>query len=312
MKKIFALSLILQAALGLRAQYTCPEPFAAECVDPEEVRVFDVVVGADVVIGSLLGSGQKVNDLRPNGATRFFSIEEESFIEDKNSFPGVGFSDLHVDGYPSLTVADKGWSLAGFSICPEDSLSTNHWTDETCFHVAYRTNGTAPSSLIFKLGSDSNTDYFPAVFTVGQPFNDNGAIRSSVGPDITKDWIAVDISFAQLKKICPSFSYQTADRWTGEIVSLMAGGIEGRNVCLDCMYFHTPYVEEDALGLVETIPAVTVTESSVYIPKASSVEIYDLTGRLLKKVSGEVLDLDGIAHGVYIINSAGITRKILR
>lgn len=307
MKKFTLFAAGAALALSANAQYTTATPYADQSVVAGQVQIFDIVLGAQSVFDGLEAAGQKTNNLLPNGETNNLWVWEETFVGGDGSYPGVGYNDFQFDGYTSLNVANVGWSGAGFDI--QSDFDNTHWTDETKFHVAFRTAGTAPASVAFILAnSDGST---PGNFAIGAPFDDNGTIYAPICDAITDEWQAVDISFADIKKLQPSFNYIKSKEWHGNIVAFLAGGTEGRNISLDCAYFHTPS-DDSAVGTVADDVKFVVTANTVNVANAQNIKIYDLSGKLIKSVEGTTAGISELASGIYVAKAGNAVKKIMK
>lgn len=310
MKKFTLFAAFAALAMSASAQYTCATPYADQSVVAGETQIFDVVLGAEDVLTGLKNAGQKVNDWRVNDVDRFLYVWDNTFAGGDGSYPGVGYSDMQFDGYTSLNVGNVGWSGAGFFISDESKCSTMHWNENTKFHVATRTSSVAPSSVAVIL-SDCDLGGGPAKVALGDAFNDGGAIYPSIGPKLSDEWVGVDISFADLKKFYPNFQWFNSEAWKGNMVSILGGGVEGQNISLDCMYFHTP--EGDAaVGSVEADAQWVVTGNTVNVTGNNGIELYDLSGRLIKSVKGTTLGISELGTGAYLVKSGNSVKKIMK
>lgn len=236
--------------------FVVPAPFVNQSVTPGKTATFDVLLASEEVLTALEGANQKVNNWLVNDENRNLYIWDGTFTSNFTTYPGVGYNDYRYDEYVSLNVAGyQGWSGAGFHIL-SPGLNTMHWTDETRLHIAYRTDGNAPASVAFIIADADGGMGSPARIAVGENFNDNGNIYPSVGSGLTNEWKAIDISLADIKKFDPGFSYVNTTSWEGNILSFLAGGVEGTNISLDAIYFYTPEADEQE---PEPTPAGTYT-----------------------------------------------------
>lgn len=312
MKKFTLIAAMAALAVSASAQYTTATPYADQSVVAGETQIFDVVLGAEDVITGLTSAAQKVNDWRVNDVDRFLYVWDGTFTGGDGSYPGVGYSDMQFDGYSSLNVANVGWSGAGFFFAEASGTNTQHWTENTKFHIATRTAATAPASVAFVICDGDAAGSSPAKVALGDAFNDGGAIYPSIGPKISDDWVGVDISFADLKKLYPTFSFVNVANWSGNIVSILGGGVEGQNISIDCMYFHTPASGESGVGSVENDATFVVTGNTVNVANGNGIELYDLSGRMLKSVNGSTLGTSDLNSGIYVVKSGNSVKKIMK
>lgn len=311
MRKISFLAAFAALALSANAQYVCETPYADQSVVAGETQIFDLILASDDVINGLQNAGQKINDWRVDDTNRFLYVWDGTFTGGDGSFPGVGYDNFQFDGYSSLNVANVGWSGAGFFDNYDAGVNTMHWNDDTKFHVAVRTASTAPNSVALILCDGDNEGSAPAKVALGDSFNDGGAIYPTIGPKLSDEWVGIDISFADLKKFYPSFNYVNAEAWQGNILSILGGGVEGQNISLDCMYFHTPE-SEGAVGAIYDDVNFVVTGNTVNVAGAQNIQLYDLSGRLIKSVNGSTLGISELGGGIYVAKAGNAVKKIMK
>lgn len=230
------LSVLGSSVFALAGTYNLATPYVDATVKAGSPAVFDVLFAGDQVVADLKSNGQTVNDWRADDTERFLYIWNETFVKSETEAKGVGYSGLIEDEFPCLNVASVGWSGAGLFV---PSVNTTHWTDETRIHIAYSSQGVAPASVAFIVADNDNYNT-PAKVAVGTNFNDGGNIYPSVGDASSSTWQAIDISFAELKTVYPTFQYQAVADWKGNLLSFLAGGATGNNISLDAVYFYTP------------------------------------------------------------------------
>lgn len=310
MKKITLFAAFAALAVSASAQYTTATPYADQSVVAGETQIFDVILGAEDVLTGLKGAGQTVNDWRVNDTDRFLYVWDGTFVGGDGSYPGVGYNDMQFDGYSSLDVSTVGWSGAGFFISETAGCSTKHWSDATKFHVAYRTAAVGPASVAVIIGDGDPAGSSPAKVALGTSFNDGGAIYPAVGPALNDEWQAIDISFADLKKIYPTFAFVGVDAWQGNIVSLLGGGVTGQNISVDCMYFHSPAGESGVAAVADNAQLV-ITANTVNVEGAEGIYVYDLAGRLVKSAQGTTLGISDL-NGALIVKSGNAVKKIMK
>lgn len=314
MKKFTLFAGFAVLAMTASAQYTCKTPYADENVVAGVKSTFDIVVGSTPgLIDPLEAAGQKVNNFGPDDVNRFLYVWDGTFVGGDGTFPGVGYNDMQFDGYTSLNVGTEGWSGAGWFITPDTGISTAHWCDDTKFHVAYRTSNNGPSSVAIIINDAANEvpGSAPAKFAVGAAFNDGGAIFPTIGPALTDEWQAVEISFADLKKIYPSFNFVPTTKYGGNVVSILGGGVTGQNISLDCMYFFTPG-DDAAVGSICDDANFVITGNTVNVNNGQGIELYDLAGRLIKSSNSSVMGISDINNGIFIVKSGNSVKKIMK
>ncbi len=307
MKKFYLAAFAALAAFGANAQFNATSPFVDASVTSEP-QIFDVFVACDDVMQNLKNAGKTVNDYRVDDVTRFFYIWEGTFIPGDGSYPGVGYTGLSSEGYTAVTTGTVGWTGAGYNVNKGAGVNLSHWDDNTRFHLSYMSFGTAPESIALVI-NDNDDFNKPAKVALGPSFNDNGAIFPSVGAASNDDWQALDISFAELKKVYPLFDYQKTTAWTGNILSILAGPTPGRSISLDAFYFYTS--GDSAVQGIEEDATLIITSNTVNSTVAG-IEVFDLGGKLVKASDSTVLGINDLAKGIYVVKSGNRTQKIVK
>ncbi|MDE7381329.1 MAG: T9SS type A sorting domain-containing protein [Muribaculaceae bacterium] len=307
MKKIYLAAFAALAAFGANAQFNAQSPYVDASVASEK-QVFDVFVACDDVMQNLKNAGKTVNDYRVDDVTRWFYIWEGTFIAGDGSYPGVGYSGLSSEGYTSVTVANVGWSGAGYNVNKGAGINLSHWNDNTRFHLSYMSFGTAPEAVALII-NDNDDFNKPARVALGSGYVDNGTVYPGVAAAPNDDWQAVDISFADLKKVCTDFDYQQTTEWTGNILSILCGPTSGRSLSLDAFYFYT--AGDSAVEGVEEDAELIITANTVN-STVSGIELYDLSGKLVKASDNTVLGISDLAKGVYVVKAGNKTQKIVK
>ncbi len=215
------------------------EAFDKEVVVSDEVPTFDdnnkyYAIYLDGATKEANISDDRYVNLGDNGGTQNSYLWEGTFVygtgEGKNSF---GQSD-----YKTLLVTDKGWSGMGYNINPENDKTGNTKADlsginkDYKFHIALKAKHNFP--LLFTI-SDGSGNTANLVF--GQyAFDGKRAIA-----DFKRDgnWHNIDIPVSYLhEKFGLDFSKDT--NYSGNIMSLLAGGQQNLEVNFDAVYFYGP------------------------------------------------------------------------
>lgn len=285
-------------------------------VDPSLATVkdngdkFDAVILDEASINTLTSEGKTVQDLRSDDTNRFLYVWSDTFVAGDGSYPGV---DAHSDGYCSLTVSTMGWSGAGYCMVNAPADLT-HFNDLTHFHFAIRTESSLSSAALivgdgYKYGNTSDT-WSPAKISVGTAaFVDNGKTYPLVGGlDAEGDWAGFDLTFAQLKKLWPDFSYE-AEEFGGNLVSFLAGGVQGQNICLDAVYFYTP--KDGAVNDIAADALIVVTNKTINVSGANEIALYNLAGQLVKKSNSSAMGVADVANGVYVVKAGNAVKKVV-
>lgn len=312
MKKITLLAAIAAATMSVQAQYTAEVPYLQPISENAANEYFDYIQLQEGCVNKLTAAGKKVQAIGPDGDTRNLWVWDGTFNAGDGSYPGVGWNadEMNFDGYISFDVGTAGWSGAGFAdAAPGVDLS--HMNESTRFHAAYRTAGTAPASVAFIL-LDIDGVNKPAKVAVGDNFNDNGAIYPAIGPKAAEDWNAVDISFADLKRLFPDFDYTLNAKQgaTGNVLSILGGGVTGTNISLDAIYYYTPKTTGIG-GIAADDAAILYTGRTINAAGAQEIALYDMAGNNVRTVKGSVMGTDGLAKGMYVAKAGRSVAKIV-
>lgn len=314
MKKFTFLSALAFTAIAANAQYSIDYKtmWDWDILDNNPTKVAYLNLN-DYWLNELSSKGVTVQNIAPNDETNFLYVWTETMSGGDSSYPGVG---LLEGGYPSFIVNNVGWSGAGYFISSHPDLS---WFNEnTRFHIAYISRGVAPSSIAFIIGAEN-----AGKISIGdEAFVDNGVPFPLVGPKAMDDWQGIDISFADIKKLFPGFdptnmgeavdgTIQPMNAFQGNIFSFLAGGVEGQTFAFDTIYFYN--TNESG---VETLSAENlsffITPNTINLNGGNGIELYDLSGKLVKKTAGCVLGISDLSKGVYVAKAGKLVKKIVK
>lgn len=311
MKKFTLAAFAAVVALGANAQFNAASPYVNASVT-EGQQIFDVFAMGDAAFNTLSAkAGKTVNDFRVNDTDIFFYVWEDTFTGgDSSSYPGVGYDGLSSDGYTALTVGTKGWSGGGYCVeANRPSINLSHLNDDTRFHVAYMSMGTAPESIFFGVGNENFGKQ--GKICVGSVFVDGSTATPVAGEKSKDDWQALDIKFSDIKKLWPDFVYPNSPVFKGNIVTVLGGGTPGRNISLDAIYFYTPASGDSAVEGVAEEANFVVTAETVN-SSVAGIQVYNLEGKLVKASDATVLGISDLAKGVYVVKSGKSVKKILK
>lgn len=321
MKKIVLLSAMAALAASASAQYNCnPETSALlEKGTPSKVWVISL---ADNSMADLTKAGSQIVEVGPNDENRFFWYWD-GWVAGPELNPRVGMEE---GGYMSLTVTgNAGWSGGGIFIYgPKNADPTqigpgvdlSAFNDDTHFHFAYCTNGTAPASVGMILLDDGANGSDPAKFSFGTAaFDDNGVSYPLVSGAITDDWQGVDITFGDLKKLWPSFKPANLEAWGGNILSMLSGNIAESNFCLDAVYFYNmggSDVPDSGVKSVADNASIVITGKTINANGVKGLRVYNANGQLVAATNGTVLGTENLASGLYIVKAGNAVKKFVK
>lgn len=321
MKKFTLFAAFAAAALVANAQYTAETPYLEPIATDANNTHFDVIYLDAPTLERLSAlPGKTVQEIGPDEETRFLYVWDNTvtFGDASATIPGVGWSETipNFEGGMNMVVGNIGWSGIGYFIGEASKCNFSHFNENTRFHMAFKTIGTAPASvgLTILSGKDAAGTDNAGKFAVGDPFVDASGTFPSVAPKITDEWVAVDIAFGDLKKLWPAFTWDNAKmtNYNDNILSVLGGGVAGQNVCWDAVYFYTPGQGGDAVNSIEADGAeIVYTGKTINASGANGIALYDLTGKTVKSSASSVIGVEGLAAGIYVVKAGNKTQKIV-
>ncbi len=170
-----------------------------------------------------------VNDFRPDNLNKNLWIWESTFLGGASS--GLNYYGLE-KGWISLVVANKGWSGAGFNVGP--GYGSIDMTDlfnnplDYYFHISLKSS--QPGTSVMLIFKDKNSE---AKVVLGSIPLDGIAPYSDFARD--NMWSTVEVPVSYLNSLGVFFNDTFTDV---NILSFLAGGIEGTTLDLDAMFFY--------------------------------------------------------------------------
>lgn len=309
MKNFTFAALFLAAAMSASAQYTVEDPGIDAVLvglDAESGYTFDCFICNNYTLSQAQAKGYTVHDYRLNDVTSHWWWWSGWAEWNNDGYPDVDFSDE--PGYVAQTTAPtEGWSGGGMALDAGGGYDFSHMTADTHMHVAFRTTNIASAALIVFDGFET-----PAKLSLGEAFNDNGTYFPVLADfDASGEWVGCDITFTNLKKLYPGFSVPTQNDWTGNVLSLLTGGVAGKTIAIDGFYCYTPTNAGVADLVADKDNEISVIGSQVIAAGAKSIEVYNLAGQLVQSAASDMLTLDQ-ANGMYIVKAGSQVKKIIR
>lgn len=293
----------------------------AQLVDPsldqtiDNGEIFDIFMLDNASVTRLQDAGKTVNLYNVDETTRHMYIWEGTMVAGNPSNP-VGV-DMQTDGFSCFTVGSVGWSGLGLAIDQGSEIDLGHVSDDTHFHLAVRPEGNAPAAIAVIIGDGTNAEYnmkwAPAKISVGSSaFVDNGVSYPLVG-DFDReggDWLAIDLTFGDLKKLYPSFAYLPGGFY-GNILSVLAGGVQGTTFSMDACYLYSP-----ANGGVEGVAAdeaeIVVSAKTVSVLGGEEgIDIYNVSGQLVKSTESTIVGVEDLTPGIYVVKAGNAVKKVV-
>ena len=209
----------------------------------------------------LESKGVVVKDLSPNVEDVNFWLWDGTFAAGNDIVGPNGKS----GGVVSVTTQNLGWSGAGFDIANPVDLSMI--SDNTRLHISFCSpDGKMPESIAFVVLDEREdiTNDISAKFAVGESFIDNKVEYPSIAP-LSSDWLAIDLSMADLKRIYPQFDYKNLSSFSGRIISFLGGCEPDRNIALANIYFYNTLNEVPPLPVEPVASTPVITQDGLFI-----------------------------------------------
>ncbi|HIR37061.1 MAG TPA: T9SS type A sorting domain-containing protein [Candidatus Limisoma gallistercoris] len=299
----------------------------AQLVDPsldqtiDNGQIFDIFMLDNASVTRLEEAGKTVHLYNVDETTRHMYIwtqggdENITFVAG-NPSNGVGV-DFQTDGFTCLEVSTYGWSGAGLTIDEGAPIDLSHISDDTHFHMGVRPENNAPAAIAVIIGDGTNVQYnmkwSPAKISVGSSaFIDGGVSYPLVG-DFDReggDWLAIDLTFGDLKKLYPSFAYLPGE-FFGNIFSVLGGGVQGQSFSMDACYLYSP-----ANGGVEGVAAdeaqIVVSAKTVSVLGGEEgIDIYNVSGQLVKSTESTIVGVEDLTPGIYVVKAGNAVKKVV-
>lgn len=249
-------------------------------------------------------------DLRVDDTNRFMYIWENTY-----SAPTPAGSSYYdgFNGYLNLQVGNIGWSGAGLAI--SKTLTPNYFIDLTgltrdhVFHIAMKSTATNPH-LLFLWGGIGLEG---AVCIGGTPFVDAGKTHQPVA-NFERDgkWHLVEVPMSKFMDAgfrCPEpFN-------DGNYFSFLSGNASGAIFSMDAIFI---YKNLDGTGINDSYEDakfdIIITNNVVTfvgVDISQSIQLFDLTGKLVKTLNEPIVGVDELAQGVYVAKAGTATAKFI-
>lgn len=318
MKRMTLLAAMAVCGLGFANAQFVGDPSLEQTKDKGEV--FDIFQLDAASVEILKNAGKTVHEYTLDNVTRCFYVWENTFVAGDGSYPGV---DFQMDGYTSLeVVAGTTWSGAGFTVVEDGGnnyIDLNHISDDTRFHMGLRSSNPASAiAVIFgdgQLAGKTNMKWSPAKLSVGNTaFVDGGATYPLVG-DFDRegsDWVAIDMSLADMKKFYPSFDY-TPCNFSGNMFSVLGGSVAGTNISIDAVYLYGPQGQGSVEGVATDDVQVIVSNRTINVlgNENNGFELYNISGQLVKKSTTSIMGVEDLNAGLYIVKAGNVVEKVV-
>lgn len=238
----------------------------------------------------------------PNGEKALY-IWDNTYVAN----PATGKGSLgQIGGFLDFT-AIGGWSGLGLCMRENGSGVTTAFdvdytamTDDYRFHMAVKSTA-SKAHQIQVMGSTTGI----AKFSVGV-----GTFESfpNITPNFKTDgtWNIIDIPVSQLKE----YGFTNRTGFKGNYFVILSGGAPN-NIAVDAIYFYKNSPAGINTPKVDKL-SVMVTRNIVEVLNATApIEVYSVTGALVKTTVEPIFGVDELAKGAYVIKSGNAVAKVM-
>lgn len=250
-------------------------------------------------------------DLRIDDATKFLYIWDNTYADE--AFTGKNYYDTFT-GYLNLKVGNAGWSGAGFALSkalnPDFYIDLTGLTPEHTMHIALKS--TAKNSHMFFLWGASNLS---GKICIGSSAFVDGANTYQPYTDFIRDgqWHLLEIPLSAFF----DSGFRSPEPFNdGNYFSFLSGNASGSVIAMDAIFIYKDItgnsIDNDQTD--NTRLDVIVTENVVTFVGANqgvAIQLYDISGRLVKTLSEPIVGVDELKSGVYIAKSGSATAKFI-
>ncbi len=293
MKKLF--TLVCVVVMGISAMYAQEIGFDVDNATNYHLIYFDANSEIEFDITDKI-----VQDLRPNEVVgRNLWLWEGSAYEAADA---TGKGSLgQIGGYLALYVNGGTWSGLGFNLADNATYDIDYTsiTDDYRFHMAAKSTYSRAHGIELFGQKEAK-----AAFSIGVGTFD---ALPNITPDFKTDgtWNIIDIPVSRLKEL----GFVNRAPFKGNyFVSLSGAG--PNDLALDAIFFYS-LGGANGIADVNNKLTVLVTNQIVEVLNATApIEIYDLSGVLVKESIEPIFGVEELNKGIYIVKSGGAVEKI--
>lgn len=250
-------------------------------------------------------------DLRVDDAKKFLYIWDNTYTSE--DYTGKNYYDTFT-GYLNLKVQNSGWSGAGFALSkalnPDFYIDLTGLTAEHTMQIALKS--TAKNSHMFFLWGASNLS---GKVCIGSSAFVDGNNTYQPFTDFARDgqWHLIEIP---LSKFIESGFRSPEPFNDGNFFSILSGNASGAVIAMDAIFIYKDIkgsgidnneADKTKLDVIVTKNVVTFVGAS----KNQAIELFDVSGKLIKTLNEAIVGVDELTQGVYIAKSGNATAKFV-
>lgn len=230
MKKITLLA-AAAVALSASAQHNVTNPSTTAALAGIEKATIDVVLMDEDTRAVLTDDpNYTVNYIGPDEENIFMYIWENTY----EAGTAIGPNADGGAGYFSLVNGNVGWTGGGWFVAEAAPALNLNLTDETIFHLAYKSTSSTVPPVMMSLFPDAGG----CKFNLGKTIETEPDYATSWGVAPTEEWQAIQLTVGEMKKAY-GWNAKTTD-FHGNYMVLLTGPTPGQDIALDAVYFITP------------------------------------------------------------------------
>jgi hypothetical protein len=258
----------------------------------------------------------------PNVGERFLDVWENTFTFGEAN--GKGALD-QIGNYLNCIATNPGWAGGGFQLIPEQGsaalVDLTSITEDYRFHMAVKKMNTAACRINLIGGGkpDPNNPNGPYVyddtkgahFIVGEGnhvYDD--PVLTNLTPVFTANtWLTIDIPVSELRDM----GWNNRSTFKGYYFSFEFGNVRPNDLMFDAVFYYQPLgTGINGPEVKQPQLQVLVTKNIVEVVNAEApLEVYDITGKLVKTVNNNIFGADELSKGAYIIKSGNQAAKTI-
>ncbi|MHB9143255.1 MAG: hypothetical protein ACYC25_15400 [Paludibacter sp.] len=254
----------------------------------------------DATSGAKIPAANIAHDFRVDDTNNFLYIWSSTYNDLGSSGPN---SEGEIESYINLSVASVGWSGFGFSgpVAKDMTAVTSNYT----LHIAMKATNSA-SHIIGMDGPGGLT----ARICIGSTAFVDGANVYQPYTNFTRDnkWHVIEIPMSAFFNL--GLRYPEAVPANANVLYVLSGGVSGTAVTMDAIYVYN----KNTTGIndvKDTKLDVLISSKTLSVVGATQpIELYSITGSKIRTSNENIMDIEGIQKGIYIVRCGQLTNKV--
>lgn len=192
---------------------------------------------------------------------------------------------------------EQEWAGGGFNTGVRDLSKID---ESFYFHMALKSEDTQSFQLIITGSKDkeANLVFGDAPMDNIQPFD-----------NFTRDgeWHAIDISVKELME----YGWE-AGQIDYSPFSYLLGDTPGVELCMDAIFYYQLKEDSGVSAVESNQPQLLIGEKTISLLGATvgGIELYDISGKLVKSTQETVIGTENLNKGVYVVKAGTVVKKV--